>query len=643
MQISFHPELGETVRVSLPPCAAPVQLRFTATFASQDDYEDYKRAGAMVELWSNIADNDHWAGQTFIPVMPTQKVDSARCPTRNLSLVSEGGNYNDLEATTSENTLVLWVSAPFTGKDVFEYTFRLVYPSHIAWLGHARNNGRVILDKSNPTLTMRTGWSSPSPSAHVGSALYEAQGKLLDRIEVARLNLAIGRDCAVWALGRDGSVFFVSAVLENTDWIPDNRWVDGALTPVMDISLVFVVPCAKSITLPPIFALSALAGSSISLDSRGGFGFTGSGECSLLLQTHELGSDPKPFINSVLSHADRSTHFQLLSCRADSGAFVLASSKHIFPGSALIIPLPQNPSAISVVRMDAHLLAASLPFSSRFALFIPATMRASFFDAVPESLASETVSFTTSTMGGYLTIGPVHNLGGEDSPWDVSVLTSYVPTPNPDHVLPTPPASPTLRPSILQQHAESSSTSVPSITDAGISLTTLHTSATTAKPVQRRATQGLVLRFVKYNLAIVLAFLRMLLQLSFGSFFARKALGTRETTSGPREVTSTAKSDAEIQSDTSDHHPESPTQSVALQVFNTLETCSNSTPLLVNTCGGNVSMLLRSRRENASVDEVVVQCDGAVAYPKIKEIERGLFLAELDGVAFGGQVKVFLR
>jgi hypothetical protein len=440
----------------------------------------------------------------------------------------------------------------------------------------------------------------------------------------------------------------IFAVLANTDRIPDNRWVDGASTPVMDVSIVFVVPRvhAKSITLYPIFALSALAGSSISLDSRGGFAFTGSGDCSLLLRTHGLGSDPKPFIDGLLSHADRSTHFQLLSCRADSGAFVLASSKHIFPASALIIPISPNPSGTSTVRVDAHLLATSLPFSSRFAIFIPATMRAAFFDTVPVTVASETVSFTTSTMGGHLTIGPIHSLGGEDLPWDVYVFTSYVPAPNPDHVLPTPPASPTLRPSLLRQSTESSSTSVPSINDVGIAINddpSSQSSTSTTRPVRTVATEGPVLRFVKYNLAIVLALLRVLLRLFFGSFFAKKALRPRETSSGLREVAPAAKSDDEIQSETSDPRPESPTQSVALQVSSALETSSISTPLLVNTYGRKVSMLFRSRRENALVDEVVVECDGAVEYPKIQEIEKGLFLAELDRGTYGSQVKVYLQ
>jgi len=412
------------------------------------------------------------------------------------------------------------------------------------------------------------------------------------------------------------------------------RRVSGPLTQAAGASLIFVVPCmhAKSYVVPPAFALSASSGYSISLNSLGGFATIGSGDGTLLLRIFEPRSDPEPFIECVFSHPDH-THVRLLRFGVDPNLLILASPKNVYPTSALILPILQTPSRMADVPIGIYFLASLLPNPSRFTLFSLVTLRSRFFDLLPES-SDDTVSFTTSAAGSHLVVAPVHNLGGENCTWDASVLTPYIPSLGSDNSLPTPPASPTLR--AIAHPATVPTAPIPSFDDIDNALTDPPVpDLDMAIPLQTRSPGGL-LSLAEQNLAFALAILRALLHLLFSSFLGRSALSALQITPRRQGVLSDARTEDHIISD-------APPQPVVPTEGSKAIKTRTSTPFFVKTLGGNVCLLLRSRRADSLIDDVVVECDSTVVDRKVKEIEEGVFYVEFDGGARGGQVKVSVR
>lgn len=132
MALSFSPPLGETVVVDVAPQSLTVELHFAATFASQADYDEVKRSGIKVELWTDIPTKNRgdegWRAIAF------------QEPT---GINSTGGRFSLIPKRPSSNVVLhLCISVPLAGRDRFEYTHRLVYPSgRIKWLGKYACNG----------------------------------------------------------------------------------------------------------------------------------------------------------------------------------------------------------------------------------------------------------------------------------------------------------------------------------------------------------------------------------------------------------------------------------------------------------------------------------------------------------------------
>ena len=200
MPILFRPQLADTVRVRAPPCDAPAQLLFTAAHD--------RRIGARLELWSNAGPDDRWAAQPFTDPSPLSSKSAVTNALHTLPL----DGASDGRELVPDNTLFLLLSVPQTNRDTFEYTFRLVYPSgEVRWLGHASNNGRIVIDKSDPALLLHPAWSSQNTisTAHSRILLWRVNhdGAAADGVEVARLNPDVVRAYVVWGITINGLRF----------------------------------------------------------------------------------------------------------------------------------------------------------------------------------------------------------------------------------------------------------------------------------------------------------------------------------------------------------------------------------------------------------------------------------------------------
>jgi hypothetical protein len=195
MHFSLNPALGQSVHIAVPLNASTVQVHFTATLSSVD-YESYVQEGLTLELWSDLASEQGWAAMPFV-VEQGQSLPTVQNSASNFSLVHERNSE-----TTADNThsLSLSFSQPVTGQTHFAYTYRLLYPSgDINWLGHAGNNGMLVLE---PIMSFRAGWTIQSDDN--GGHLWGTLGRPVDSVEIAKLNTRPAY--TLWAIGKDGLV-----------------------------------------------------------------------------------------------------------------------------------------------------------------------------------------------------------------------------------------------------------------------------------------------------------------------------------------------------------------------------------------------------------------------------------------------------
>jgi hypothetical protein len=67
------------------------------------------------------------------------------------------------------------------------------------------------------------------------------------------------------------------------------------------------------------------------------------------------------------------------------------------------------------------------------------------------------------------------------------------------------------------------------------------------------------------------------------------------------------------------------------------------TPLVVDTPGGTVSVVLRALYTNASADEVGIEVDGKTVDRSVKILDDGIYSLKFSVGANGGKVKIFIR
>jgi hypothetical protein len=200
MHISFHPPVDQTVPISVLPHASTVQLHFTATLNSQKAYDEFKRDGVRIQVWSDIPaggrEEGEWGELSFEEGI-SYKEDNSLSET--VSLLSE-----DTDRGSKGHTLCLDCTVPLFGQSRFAYTYRLVYPDgDIRWLGQFGRNGTLILEYADLRITLGDGWRLEDEAAR--DYRWCNDGVPVD-VEVARLDR---KDYSVWCVGKERFVLFV--------------------------------------------------------------------------------------------------------------------------------------------------------------------------------------------------------------------------------------------------------------------------------------------------------------------------------------------------------------------------------------------------------------------------------------------------
>lgn len=170
--------------------SAKATLHFTATFQSQQAYDDAKRDGMSVELWTDIPVDHRNEGDWSS--MPFQEADVASPD------FDEGFPLLANSEASNAKTLHLRIPVPRSGRTNYLFTHRLVYPSgHIKWLGHYGHDGSLVIERSDPRFTRGTLLDKDGESLVAGVGGWEDK-------EIAQLSQTF--DWSIHAIQEDGYV-----------------------------------------------------------------------------------------------------------------------------------------------------------------------------------------------------------------------------------------------------------------------------------------------------------------------------------------------------------------------------------------------------------------------------------------------------
>ncbi|TFK41336.1 hypothetical protein BDQ12DRAFT_679287 [Crucibulum laeve] len=514
MSISFTPALEETLRLPVPSAAFTdaLQLEFSALL-NLCDYDQLKKDGAKVQIWTNTPLAGHAAGEwRELDFVEAKESSTSAHPSTLVSLLPNGTLPPGKAENSNEVALTLRFYVPLskysTGQSQLQYafTYRIVYASgEIKWLGQFGRNGSIILDYSSTSDSvspLRDGWTA---GEYPGSYVYQLDD--VNSNDEDLLEIGSSTDYHVWA-------FEKGSLLSN----PRNA------------SILFLIPRSRihPLIVPQIYALGASSGITISQRT---FIVTAAGTGTILLQTYDSRKDTNVFARSLLSHSTSALH--LLSCGQTGIVLASPSTKNIV--KAVAIPFLDNRQNIHIALEP--LSAMLFNGITLFSVFCPANHNTCFLDTSPDDQSDKTLSLISERSGSRFILSPVYDIGDQNSgsspgiQWKVSILTSHEPGLAPlalddADILPTPPPSPRLKPiARISSHSsnEGGISSVPSLTDVGIAfrsrdvpVTTTESSAALIIRSGRPQSSMSVLVFLKHIFATISVFLEMVYRLFFG-------------------------------------------------------------------------------------------------------------------------------
>lgn len=224
MHFSFTPAVGEAVRVSVPLWhTTNVQLHLTASLSSQD-YHEFTRDGAKLQLWSDIPSNGRnvgeWGELNFQGPRDDEPTNGSG--THEISLLPV-----DKEQQEEKSTFSLLLSVPLLSEShVFSFTYRVAYPSgDYRWLGSYGHNGSLTLDRLDSHLKLGEGWRN-----HDGNISWSADGRLVEEFHVAKISSP--KEWTVWGIGSDRLVQSTNQPSFTINFIDCMRLVSLAATKI---------------------------------------------------------------------------------------------------------------------------------------------------------------------------------------------------------------------------------------------------------------------------------------------------------------------------------------------------------------------------------------------------------------------------
>jgi len=420
MHVTFTPALGEVARlVTTGPfgvdgkTASAQDLVFKATFDSRESYEQAKRDGVRVEMWTDLPVLEQpgweWAALAFEEPAKAAQVHSSR---KALSLVSPDvrpaihGEENALYAKLSVRLHA------YTPGHQFSFTYRLVYPSgEIRWLGEYGHNGVLVVERGVVPAALGVHLNESWNVGSDGKAETEVAG-LVER-EVGRLSGEL--NWSTWA-------------------IEENSWpVLSRTSKTRPSSAIILLPQTRThaIVSPQPIILRATSGASVHITSEGHILCTTGGHLSL----------------RTVDQAGHTDLGGILIVKEPTSLYVTVGG--LMPVSVLVVPLHDTPADLEV-HVQRKFLASLLPPSEQdvFALCSPSTQDFC-------TLVEDEISLHIGPFGGHLLLAPVHTLETtrepEEGKWNISFFhhNTHVKVSEvkeeveiPQRVLPTPPPSP---------------------------------------------------------------------------------------------------------------------------------------------------------------------------------------------------------
>ncbi|KAH8120576.1 hypothetical protein DFH11DRAFT_1500367 [Phellopilus nigrolimitatus] len=450
MYISFFPTLNSHTRV--PVCAAPdggaslsepVRAAFRARLSARD-YAEAISAGVRIELWTDAPSDakrgGEWGAVAFEEVPTCAEAGRAQTLSSDghdaaselhVSFESDTASKND----TSEkrgvhaHTFRAALSLPRSPGKMYHFTYRLVYPSGVCWLGSDRDNGALELG--------------------AGTEFFEASGSWEQRgVERVRVTEEGREDGAVVAgkLDIDGCAW--------SGWALDGSraWSFTDLTQVANqqARLIYLVPVLPedAVLIPQAHVFRATSWvSPISISPQGQVNLHYSGQGTVEHRVHDVAAQD----NLRLLHSEIISSCpapEILHSKNTSNELLFTPNNDSDVSTTIYaLPLTTTPSrTVSVPIQNLDIFANN---ASSITLFSQETRGTLFIDRPNYSDADLTLHLGTG--GGQFVVSAAYDLtdsGSSSGKWYISlpfhtvrprIMSASVLVEN---VLPTPPASP---------------------------------------------------------------------------------------------------------------------------------------------------------------------------------------------------------
>ncbi|KAL1740758.1 hypothetical protein HDZ31DRAFT_85255 [Schizophyllum fasciatum] len=180
MRIAFNPALGTTTRVAVPSLDGEAHMRLLAVL-DKKEYIELKKAGAIVQAWSDMPGGGRCAGQwgelDFVEI-------DAGLAGDDEGALSLAPLDEPPAAASTQHTLALPLVVPLAGRAVeFAFTYRLLYPSgQVHWLGQFGKNGRLVVEREPPAVDLEGPWEGDAGAGVLDRTGGEDAGLVIARL-----------------------------------------------------------------------------------------------------------------------------------------------------------------------------------------------------------------------------------------------------------------------------------------------------------------------------------------------------------------------------------------------------------------------------------------------------------------------------
>ncbi|EJD04295.1 uncharacterized protein FOMMEDRAFT_140298 [Fomitiporia mediterranea MF3/22] len=446
MRPSFHPVLGSHTLVPAESAVVQCQDGMGATFTahlSQEEYEEALASGVRIEVWTNIPidsqSGSEWNAIAFEEVVQATDAQDAEKNESQLLFNATIGTKCPSPVFDQAHVYHASISLPWVPGRVYAFTYRLVYPSGICWLGSDRDNGLLELTVGNAFFDEIGPWESNEGKRVLAEESSERLTESDEAVLIGRLNTEEWT-WSGWAT--DGSrVWSLS---------------DTRLEHVQNARLAFLIPdtSASSVLVPQIHILRTRSG-------KAPFSITCDGH--VFLHSYRQSAAIEYRVHNSI-HGNGIEHLRddiLSSCLAPQIFHTKDTSMILFTADGdsdtsvtiHVQPLTSTPFSRRSIVLPIDTLGSFAKHSPILSLFDSETRHTLFVDRFE---CPRKVVLKVGASGARVVVSAVYDLtdnsNSASANWKISVPEvnarpdrSVVPG-SAENPLPTPPASPQAKP-----------------------------------------------------------------------------------------------------------------------------------------------------------------------------------------------------